>query len=363
MPKLHIANVFFEWELEVEPQVSLREAFQQHPIFRQLQFLPFLYAENNDAVLLSDLPTDRYWEKLQSKGIPRLKHFLLEDKPPLHYTEIESWGPSQLIAKWAKSKSLHYDIPSWAVIKEVNSKRFSFENSPKLPHAVLLESQSQAKQWIHNIPGKKVFKTCYGVSGTGHLILDGASSDWEKAMPFLLREWKKGFPVIAEPWVKRKLDFSTQWHIDRSKTVSYLGATLCCNDERGQYRHNIVGDEKALFRENSDSLQKHKQIAEPLLQSIASRGFFGNLGIDAMLYYYPEPPHQVLLQPIVEINARKTMGWVALQYLRKYFADQPLCFQYATGLEGYLPEFVEAKQGKKILFSRNLTIEANAIYN
>jgi hypothetical protein len=356
MHKLHIANTFFEWELETQPKMSLTEAFLQHVIFRQLQFLPVVYAEKSDGMAASDAPFANYWDIVRTKGISTPRFFTLEKKDFSPYKEIESWGASQLIAEWADRHSLTYQIPEWPIVKQVNSKHFSFENSPKLPHAILLMQESQAKQWLHSFEGLKVLKTCYGVSGKGHLIIEQNTS-WEKILSFLTKEWNKGLPVIGEPWVKRILDFSTQWHIDSDKTVAYIGSTICDNDERGQYRFNLVGDEKALFNNHFPFLVEHQQTVGCVMQNIARLGFFGNVGVDAMLYTLPENSDVIHLHPVVEINARKTMGWAALQFQRRYHPNEIVRFNYSSGHEGFLPDCVESKQGKKVVFSRNLTCD------
>ena len=341
MSKLHIANTFFEWELETQPKMSLREAFLQHPIFLQLQFLPVVYADPNDALLISDEPDPEF----------SFRHFTFEDKT-IPSDEIESWGPSQLIAEWAKTRRLNYSIPDWAVVKEVNSKRFSFENSPKLPGAALLTEEPQAKKWIDSNQGAKVLKTCFGVSGKGHLLID-QGTDWDRIRRFLQEEWKKELPVIAEPWVNRVLDFSTQWLIENGK-ISYLGSTICKNDKRGQYQYNEVGPEKELFNEHYSSLLEHQKKVQTLIKTIANKGFFGNLGIDAMLYTLPEDQ---LLQPVVEINARKTMGWAALMFQKRYHPKEKIRFSYTIGNKGYLPNSLVLKSGKKVSFPRNLVIQ------
>ncbi len=64
MHTLHIANTFFEWELSSESNCSLYEAFHQHPVYLQLQFLPLLYASKMDALVVSDLPSAEYYEKI-----------------------------------------------------------------------------------------------------------------------------------------------------------------------------------------------------------------------------------------------------------------------------------------------------------
>jgi len=346
MPKLHIANAFFEWELEAEPKVSLREAFLQHPIYLQLQFLPVLYADG--PVLLTDAPSPEYWTVLQGHGIDIPVHFTLDDD--VMCDAIESWGPSQLIAEWAAVHDISYSIPDWRIVKEVNSKRFSFENSPKLLHAVLLTEETQAKAWLRSFPGPKVLKSCFGVSGRGHLLIEDLP--WERIVRFLHAEWKKELPVIAEPWVERLLDFSTQWEIHRQ--IVYLGSTICQNDGRGQYQYNEVGDENVIFGKWLPFLIEHRKQVEPLLTAMANRGFFGNVGIDAMIYGTADNP---VLHPVVEINARKTMGWVALVFQQRYFPHAKVQLRYMNEVDGYLPNSLVLKNGKRVSFSKNLNLD------
>lgn len=349
MKKLHIANTFFEWELETDPQCSLSEAFAQNPIFRQLQFLPVLYSTPGDGLLVSEPPPSEYWNSLKNPP----QSFTLSDSSFLPFEEIESWGASRLISAFADAHQLRYSIPNWDLVRQVNSKQFSFFCSPKLPGGSLLETETEAKRWLSEVKGKKVLKTCYGVSGTGHLIIDDPLP-WERIHSFLRKEWNKELPVIAEPWVERILDFSTQWTIDQSAQISYLGATLCNNNERGQYQFSTVGKEEVLFPSFLPLVKEHCAIVEPILAKIAQLGFFGNVGIDALLYTLPEDPEIPLLHPIVEINARKTMGWVALNFQKKHFPEETVRFTYAPAKQGYLPQAVLTKTGKWVTFTRNL---------
>ena len=268
------------------------------------------------------------------------------------FTEVESWGPSLLISEFAKKNGLRYDVPDWELVKKFNSKQFSFEMSPKLPGSALLSYLSQAEQWLRSISGPKVLKSCYGVSGKGHLIIEEATPR-EKILRFLQLEWSKGLLVLAEPWVERLMDFSTQWVIHKNTQVEYLGSTLCTNDARGAYRYSTVGDEKVLFKE--PFLNVHKEIAKPVLHQMAKAGYFCNVGIDAMLYLSDKK--EPTLHPIVEINARKTMGWAALCFQRQHHPEDLVRFSFQLGSGGYLPESIIASTGKIFSFERNLFID------
>ena len=291
----------------------------------------------------------------ESFAIPSQERYIEDDNEFPFCDAIESWGPSQLIAEWADRRGIAYSIPDWHIVKEINSKRFSFENSPKLPCATLLTEETQAKRWLSSFPGAKVLKSCFGVSGKGHLLIeDSVLTPWDRIARFLYREWGKKLPVIAEPWVRRILDFSTQWQIDKDRRIIYLGATICQNDARGQYQYNEVGVEKELFGQWMPHLIEHRKKVEPLLMNIANHGFFGNLGIDAMLYCLDSD--SIVLHPVVEINARKTMGWAALAFQKRFFPEKKIRFSYTKGCDGYLPNSLVLKNGKQVSFCKNLHI-------
>lgn len=338
MPLLHIGNANFESELTAERPMTVAGLIQSHPIFLQLQFLPLLYAELGDGIGVTHAPTTSF---------PQC-HLLDEKYFP--YECVASWGASRCIAQWAQQKKLDYSMPDWEIVKQVNSKAFSFNESQKLPSAALIHTMEELEQWQQKITGPKVLKSCFGVSGKGHLFLP--STHMKK---FAEEEFKAGRPVIAEPWVERKFDFSTQWMIDSDK-IDYLGATVCINDQRGQYNSNKVGNLPFLFGKYFPFLELHQDNVYPILQKMQGLRFFGNVGIDAMIWGNDQ------LHPVVEINARKTMGWVALEISKRRFPKQTIALSYLTksNLTNLLPDAIVQKDGSMLSFSKKLVIEVLA---
>ncbi len=330
---LHIANTDLEFELSSHEPLSLEAGLRRNPIVHQLQFLPLLYREKDEGVGVTDLPSDG-----------SSCHLLSDAHLP--FDQIESWGPSESIAKWAKKRGLIYHMPPWDVVKLVNSKAFSFEQTKPLPGAELIFSWEELMKWIQKLEGPKVLKTCFGLSGQGHLLLPAAQ---EKIQAFAEREFQEGRPLIAEPWAARKLDFSTQWMLEKDQIV-YVGSTLLQNDAKGRYSGTVVGDEKKIFGAYFDRLLEHKEAAMPALKKMAALGFFGNVGIDAMIW------GSDLLHPIVEINARKTMGWVALEIRKRLFSNQTIQVSYEAIKErrALLPEGIIKPDGEVKRFMRNL---------
>jgi hypothetical protein len=302
MSRLHICNTFFEKELESGIRKPLADWMHIHPIVMQLQFLPLLYASPEDRILVSDLPDN---------PDPRL---CLIDKPPKGLV-IEHWGPSLAIASWAKTHGIDYDIPDWDMVRTINSKIFSFTESPKLPGAALLETDREIKAWIQKTPGPKVLKTPFGTAGSGHRINPN------------VKQLYMG-PMIGEPWVERVMDFSTQWN-----NGQLVGVTVFENEPNGTYRGTFAGNVEAW------ALEEHLSVARPLIEKIGKMGYCGHVGIDAFIYLWEGKQR---LHPIVEINARKTMSWMALQTPGKQL-------YYTHSQEGLLPTSL-----RNIPFSRNI---------
>lgn len=306
---LHICNTFFEKELETSAERPLADWMRSHPVVMQLQFLPLLYSAPQDSILVSDLPPN---------PAPRLCL-----APPPRVTRIEHWGPSRAIAAWAAAHYIPYPIPNWELICKINSKVFSFTESPRLPGAELLQTEAEIASWITKTPDPKVLKTPFGTAGQGH-IKNPKISDVKRLYIA---------PLIGEPWVERVQDFSTQW-----KNGELVGITVFENEPNGTYKGTYAGQVEPW------ALKEHLAVAQPLVEKIKHLGYSDHLGIDSYIYLWEGKKR---VQPIVEINARKTMSWVALQMPQKHL-------YYTREKEGLLPSQLTVR-GKTIRFARNIS--------
>ncbi|MES2199281.1 MAG: hypothetical protein V4489_03855 [Chlamydiota bacterium] len=354
MEHLLFINPFFEEEL-FSSASSIKEYLSRHLVYLQLHYLSCLLAE--ESALLVFLPEEGYLDRIERLGItpPSIIPF----KSPLQKKcTLSSWGPSLLLAKWAKEQDCVYKIPNWDLVKRVNGKDFSFDLGPKLLGAELLSSEEEIIRWYHAVKGPKVLKTLYGVSGRGHCIMYKENEE-EIALQFFRREKARAFSVLAEPWVERVLDFSSQWYIDEGGLISYLGSTICENSPRGIYRKSLIGPVDLLFKENQEFLEEHLAYAKKALEKMQALSFFGPVGFDAMLYKHPQTD-KVTLHPVVEINARRTMGWAALRLYEKLKWDGLASFSYElkkTGRESFLPHYVYGEQKRVISLPGQLVMD------
>ena len=290
---------------------------------------------------MTDLPPDGYFESLEAScfsNLPRLHLFSeLED---LSYDRIESWGGSMTVKKIAIELGIPCEIPPLSLLQELSSKEFTFKHCPQLPGSKLLRSKREVREWIESTPGPKVLKSPHGFSGRGNTLIKDDDCKWEEEMR------------IGEPWVDRVFDFSTQWKINES--IQYLGATQNETTDRGFHISNSVGDLQKIFDPYLPYLEEQKQESEKLLNLLKERGYFGPVGIDAMIY------EGAKLRPIVEINPRKTMGWLALELHKKFPQMNIMKLSYTrSDKAGLLPSHLEIQGWKKLFFSQQLWISVS----
>lgn len=342
MQIIHLANTDFEFELaHPDSSLSIEEVWMKHPICLQLQYLPLLYASENESIVVSQVPA------IEGSFI------LLGNEKALPNSRCISWGASLRVQKWCERRNIEYQMPPWDVVQEVNSKMFSFMQAPRLHDAELIWNAQDLKHWLDHTKEKRVLKTCFGLSGRGHYFIKETQ---EEAISFCQKEWKQGRPLIAEPWVDRFFDFSTQWEIDVNGQLKFIGSTVFESDSQGAYQATLAGSESQLFGDKLPFLEEHKRVSKDILGHVAKRGFFGFVGVDAFLYRQDD---KIRLQPVVEINGRQTMSVVALRFQRKWHPDQVirLAFTKDPSKPSLLPNFIFGKSGKRILFNRFLSCE------
>lgn len=247
-------------------------------------------------------------------------------------------------------------MPSWEIVKKVNSKLFTFEHAPKLPGSEVLHSEAEVLRWIELGENEKVVKTCFGLSSRGNFCINRDKGYNCKALSqFLSLEFSAGRVVLGEPWMNRLLDFSTQWEIAQDG-VKYLGATKLINHASGKYIGTLIDDEEEMERQLSPFLQEHLLVARELLQLVLAEGYLGYAGLDAMVY--KSGFGSATLHPIVELNGRMTMGLAALLFRRRFFPKNRVLFSFESNLkEGWslLPESIQLKKGLK-KFKKELRI-------
>lgn len=116
--------------------------------------------------------------------------------------------------------------------------------------------------------------------------------------------------AILEPWLERTHDLSVQLYISRAGELEVLGSTDLLTSPPGVAQGvagRIADDGRSSSHSEHDDATR--TAALQLAQAAHNSGYFGPCGVDAFEFRGPEG---LELRPLVELNARFTMGTVAL---------------------------------------------------
>ncbi len=171
-----------------------------------------------------------------------------------------------------------------------------------------------AHEWV-------VLKAPWGTSGRGMCRVNDWDGRSESEVGWLQRTLHAQGGVVVEPWLDRVCDFSLQFDVGDEGARARPRLTRPLVDRRGQYRGHVLGrplaglEPRVLRAIQGDGgrapsmLKALESAGRFVARRLSELGFRGSCGIDALVY---REGVELRLKPIVEINARSTMGCVAL---------------------------------------------------
>jgi hypothetical protein len=153
-------------------------------------------------------------------------------------------------------------------------------------------------------------------------------------LAWLVNHLNRDGVVIFEPWLDRIAEASLQWDIPQHGEPVFVGAVPMIeppNSSGGYFGSRIDPRGPPLTPNPSPQRGEGSDVRECLVSAdtmwsdaidvtshvareVQRRGYFGPLGIDAMLYR--DDAGQTRLRPIQDVNARYTMGRLALGWRR-----------------------------------------------
>lgn len=225
----------------------------------------------------------------------------------------------RLLKEYAKAQSIVEIYPEW-----FGYACCSFEEVEK---AVIDLRQS--------IGVKIAIRSEYGLAGQG-LIRHFEEEMTENNVNWC-KQMLKTEKLMVEPWLDRVADCSC--HIDiRDGAIKRVGITRMLTSFQGQYLGSITGkpgsifpDEvKPILYENAGAIEDLWRFAEFAGAEYIKNGYAGPLCIDAFFYRLQ---NEIRLRPCVEINARFSMGRVALELSKRAMAGKVALFMLTSKKE------------------------------
>ncbi|MCF2859914.1 ATP-grasp domain-containing protein [Pseudoalteromonas sp. SMS1] len=188
-----------------------------------------------------------------------------------------------------------------------------------------------------------VLKEAFGVSGKGtYLVREQRIA--ERLVRHFQTQSKQGKQggMIAQPWLDIELDFSSQWAVSSCGELTLIG--LCQVENKG-FRFNGINLSCQALEQVVARSDYYEQI-RLLLSELFKAGYFGPICVDSALL------KDGTVYPVIEVNARESMGSIALRWrdklslgnslrLRQYdvIYQAPVSFEailHKLGLQGAL---------------------------
>lgn len=296
-----------------------------------LGYLPALWAEDGDCVLVDDI-------KFALKAVAALRKYAADvlfvekaDLARLPIDHVEPWGwDRQIRAELLDSgvgASLLPDDEYLAGVRSLSDRRHTSDvlrqlrqgmESVTCGEAFLCESLAEVETQLARF-GSIVVKVPWSSSGRGVRYADGDIDSSKSA--WIANTIARQGHVMVEPHYNNVCDFAVELIAEGDGSVRYRGLSVF-HTVNGQYTGNVIAPE-------ADKAKRlGRYVPKQLLDALASRiekvlgelvgtAYRGPLGVDMMVV--ADGKGRLLVDPCVEINLRRTMGHVALSLAQKDF--------------------------------------------
>lgn len=301
---------------------------------QDLEMIPIAWARKDDVVCVKNKPSVSHLNYLKLTGL-QLPEWIT-DVSELKQRKLGKFLPwaktqdaSELLQPYSKLSVFEQDNDEWldnchyeAFSKKIGHDVLSIIQPDELSY--LCYSIEEVVQVIGGMEGNVLMKAPYASAGRGHRLYL-RQEGWVKSV----LSWAKntliaqGF-LVVEPFFERVFDFSAQYDYTQEGECKLFGMTQVINDRSGRYLGSFVSskwtsglDEKLakwLFKE-AQVLQLYRyDIPNIAAKVLSDNGYKGVFGVDGFIY---KKEGQYHMRSCVEVNARYTMGRVALELLKK----------------------------------------------
>ncbi len=220
-----------------------------------------------------------------------------------------------------------------AVVSSVHDKAFShrvaasegylpsqLDSLVEVLEPAALRNAAGARSWIVDSVGRWpdwterrfTLKPRFGTSGRGRVAGTGeriAAGDGG------FRRLADSGGAMLEPWLRRSCDLSAQMWIEPDGQVVLLGTTELVVAPSGLYRgHRGTVDSRGRVHTASRYDEPLREAAAAVARAAFAEGYWGPCGLDAFAF---RADGRDVFRPIVEFNARFTLGTVVVGLLRR----------------------------------------------
>jgi uncharacterized ferritin-like protein (DUF455 family) len=287
-------------------------------------------AHEEDVVELPAMPPLSYLSQFHAfKG--ELPEIVIETPPADRYAafdEFKPWGFSQ--SAWKKLGELKSPVrsaPSFSIdlhSQKLFSKVFWRDEFAKIGleplvlakgDPILKLGESLSSSSTDALSAEVLIKVDRSTSGRGHLRVPRELLATTEIQSKIAKIRARGDDVVIEPFLDKVNDFSLQYEIQGDGRITEFEPRFFRVDHLFQYHGSIIGRANnqpgfeasaRLVEQELDQIRAHHK---PVIQILKVLNYVGPFGIDALTY--KTPSGDLKIAPVIEVNARYTMGRVA----------------------------------------------------
>ena len=302
-----------------------------------LAFLPAGYASEGDGVFMeTPLPDDFICscELLKLSVKPLTPADFAVNRGILQDSAIDLWGISpqsvHFFEKLSKEGNFSFTIPPWKEEFRFLGSRFASQKILAgllncitgleqeilpcfVPDIEMIERQAAQSHKL------LLIKSPYSSSGRGLVWLPpGRLAQSERQI--LNGMLKKQKQVSIEKVLDKCLDFSMQFEITQQGEVQFLGYSIFQTNAKGAYEKSLLDNQEHLEKQIThwiapNLLWQVRKVLTEKIQEMYAPYYSGAVGVDMLIY---SSNNSYRLHPCVEINMRKSMGYLAIRLTEKY---------------------------------------------
>ena len=316
-------------------------AANQLKMQRELAFLPAWYAQPDDFICI-ETPFDEVFQNevrsFNEVAKPLLINELEENRTQLSNQVVELWGlsPASIhrFEQLSEHYQLHWQIPEWKdVFRRLGSRFAAHDVLAHLIRKIPAIDKSLLPDWLVTIEEietylerhleKSLLKSPYSSSGRGLLWLSPGKLP-RSEQQIISGILKKQSHVSIEKALDKQLDFSLHFVIDPKRQTQFTGYSVFQTNEKGAYKKSLLADQETLEKQITtyipiDLLLQVKSELRDEIQTFYAPHYTGNIGVDMLIY---RSDKRYGLDPCVEINMRKSMGFLAIMLHNQYIHPQ-----------------------------------------
>jgi hypothetical protein len=312
--RLWYMNADFETELAVGLN-AYRRPPSFVPLHRRLAPHLLWLASKGDALLVEESPSESFIGEAARRGVELVTLGAAKKQAGRIFTP---WGWTQSMVALGERVGARVPAVSLETVRRVNSKLWSHALEQELSIAMagarvaanFAELQAAVAHACPREDDKWVIKSPFGFAARERVLgrgarLEGAQATWAR------RQFARGETLIFQPWLERVREYGVTMEIADDGEVNLIGISDLQTNGAGTGTGYLLGR-----KIDSERRAELESMARMVGARLFREGYTGPAGVDAL-------EHARGLHPLLEINARYTMGFVALSIERALNPQTP----------------------------------------